>query len=493
MATCTVSGTFLNPQGSAVSGATVRFNIESPVLDATGRLLMPKEITTTTAVDGTWSLDILQSIAGNLSLEINPTSLSPLVRYCFSMVIPATGTATFASCWADSPNFGGQSTSSPLMFSDIGGVLATDQLPPLPATDIWVGDALGLAAPVAMSGDATLSSSGAVTVGTVGGSTAALIHSAELLANTATSANTASAVVQRDGSGNFAAGTITASLSGNATTATSATSFSGSLGGDVQGLQASTQVTGIRGYTVASTTPTDAQVQVYSTATLRYNPVSFSGDVTVIASGAATVASVGGSTAALVHSAELLANAAASANTLSAIVKRDGSGNFAAGTITATLSGSATSFSGNLVGDVTGTQGATVVGAVAGSTAANVHAAELLANAATDANTLSAIVKRDGSGNFSAGTITANLTGNASGTAATITGISTVAHGGTGLATLTDKSVIIGAGTSNVTFVAPGTLGNLLTSDGTNWASTAPAASGSVGPLTNIMSFYRFS
>lgn len=41
---------------------------------------------------------------------------------------------------------------------------------------------------------------------------------------------------------------------------------------------------------------------------------------------------------------------------------------------------------------------------------------------ATDANTASTIVKRDASGNFSAGTITANLTGNASGTAATFTG-----------------------------------------------------------------------
>jgi hypothetical protein len=41
---------------------------------------------------------------------------------------------------------------------------------------------------------------------------------------TATSANTASAIVQRDASGNFTAGTITAALSGNATTATSATS-----------------------------------------------------------------------------------------------------------------------------------------------------------------------------------------------------------------------------------------------------------------------------
>jgi len=39
---------------------------------------------------------------------------------------------------------------------------------------------------------------------------------------------------------------------------------------------------------------------------------------------------------------------------------------------------------------------------------------------ATNANTASAFVKRDDSGNFSAGTITAALTGNASGSAATL-------------------------------------------------------------------------
>jgi hypothetical protein len=50
------------------------------------------------------------------------------------------------------------------------------------------------------------------------------VYDITALMNTAASANTASAIVQRDASGNFSAGTITASLSGNATTATSATS-----------------------------------------------------------------------------------------------------------------------------------------------------------------------------------------------------------------------------------------------------------------------------
>jgi hypothetical protein len=48
------------------------------------------------------------------------------------------------------------------------------------------------------------------------------------------------------------------------------------------------------------------------------------------------------------------------------------------------------------------------------------------------------------------------------------------ADGGTGVSSLTAKSVIIGGGTSPVTFVAPSTEGNVLTSDGTDWVSAAP-------------------
>jgi len=54
----------------------------------------------------------------------------------------------------------------------------------------------------------------------------------------------------------------------------------------------------------------------------------------------------------------------------------------------------------------------------------------------------------------------------------------TVAQGGTSLSTLTANNVILGNGTSAPLFVAPSTLGNVLTSNGTTWQSTAPAASG---------------
>jgi hypothetical protein len=55
-----------------------------------------------------------------------------------------------------------------------------------------------------------------------------------------------------------------------------------------------------------------------------------------------------------------------------------------------------------------------------------------------------------------------------------ISGTVAVANGGTGAATLTANNVLLGNGTSAVQTVAPGTSGNLLTSNGTTWASSAP-------------------
>ena len=192
----------------------------------------------------------------------------------------------------------------------------------------------------------------------------ATITSASKVANsatTATSLNTMGSIVARDSSGNFSAGTITANLTGTST------NFSGSLAGDVIGTQSAT-----------------------------------------------TVSSVGGQTASNVASATILANLSTNLDTINTIVKRDGSGNFSAGTITANLTGTSTNFSGSLIGDVTGTQSNSVVSLIGGQTASNVAAATTLANLSTNLDTINTIVKRDGSGNFSAGTITASLTGSAS-------------------------------------------------------------------------------
>jgi hypothetical protein len=91
-----------------------------------------------------------------------------------------------------------------------------------------------------------------------------------------------------------------------------------------------------------------------------------------------------------------------------------------------TSTGTIANFSGSLSGDVTGTQGATIVSNVGAVTAANVASGVNLANAATPLNSFGAIVMRDGSGNFSAGTISAalvgNVTGNVTGSSGSTTG-----------------------------------------------------------------------
>lgn len=126
------------------------------------------------------------------------------------------------------------------------------------------------------------------------------------------------------------------------------------------------------------------------------------------------------------------ATTATDANTASAIVARDASGNFTAGTITANLTGTASNVTtnANLTGDVTSVGNATTIAAgvivdadinasaaIVDTKLATIATAGKVSNSATtatSANTASAIVARDASGNFTAGTITATLTGNAS-------------------------------------------------------------------------------
>jgi hypothetical protein len=59
-----------------------------------------------------------------------------------------------------------------------------------------------------------------------------------------------------------------------------------------------------------------------------------------------------------------------------------------------------------------------------------------------------------------------------------LTGTLPVANGGTGATTLTANNVILGNGTSAIQFVAPGTSGNVLTSNGTTWTSAVLPAGG---------------
>lgn len=80
----------------------------------------------------------------------------------------------------------------------------------------------------------------------------------------------------------------------------------------------------------------------------------------------------------------------------------------------------------------------------------------------------------------SLGTISTQNANNVNITGGSITGITdlTVADGGTGRSSLTANNIILGNGASAVNFVAPGTLGNILVSNGTTWSSSNVASSG---------------
>jgi hypothetical protein len=62
--------------------------------------------------------------------------------------------------------------------------------------------------------------------------------------------------------------------------------------------------------------------------------------------------------------------------------------------------------------------------------------------------------------------------------AISLAGTLAVSYGGTGSTTLTANNVLLGNGTSALQVVAPGTSGNILTSNGTTWVSSTPAATG---------------
>lgn len=186
------------------------------------------------------------------------------------------------------------------------------------------------------------------------------------------------------------------------------------------------------------------------------------------------------------------ATTATNANTVSAIVARDASGNFSAGTITATLTGNASTVTtnANLTGDVTSVGNATTIAsgvvtsamiadgaivngdinasaAIVDTKLATISTAGKVSNSATtatNANTASTIVARDASGNFTAGTVTAALTGNASTAAAlqTARNINGVAFDGTA-----DITVTAAAGTLTGSTLASGVTASSLTSVGT--------------------------
>jgi hypothetical protein len=100
--------------------------------------------------------------------------------------------------------------------------------------------------------------------------------------------------------------------------------------------------------------------------------------------------------------------------------------------------------------------------------------------------TLSATTGGSGAGTVTSVALTAPAAFTVTGSPVTTTGTLAltysgtpvpVSSGGTGTSTLTTNSVVLGNGTNAVQFVAPGTAGNVLVSDGATWTSGPNAGS----------------
>ena len=168
----------------------------------------------------------------------------------------------------------------------------------------------------------------------------------------------------------------------------------------------------------------------------------------------------------------------ATANTVNTVVHRDSSGNFSAGTITATLVGNVT---GNLTGNVTGT--------VTGN-ATNVDGIIALNNGGTGATTAA-----NARTNLGLGTISTQASNSVSITGGSIAGITdlAVADGGTGGSTATQArtnlGLVIGSDiqpfSNNLTALAAVTSHGFFVKDSAGTAVTRSIAAGDSITVTN--------
>jgi hypothetical protein len=265
----------------------------------------------------------------------------------------------------------------------------------------------------------------------------------------ATDANTASKVVARDASGNFSAGTITATLSGNATNVSGTVAFANGGTGETTRQAAMDALAGAvtsgsylrgNGSDVVMSTIQAGDVPTLNqnttgnatTATTATNLAGGSAGTVPYQSAAGTTAMLAAGTSGYL----LQANGASAPSWVAPTVANNG-------TLTMAVSGTGLSGSASFTANQAGASSFTVT------------------SNATNANTGSTIVARDASGNFSAGTITATLSGNAStatsATSATSATTATTATTANALATGNNYQVnSLGVGTA-----ASGTAGEI--------------------------------
>ena len=395
----------------AESGATARTSLGVPANDGTG-------------ATGTWSI----SISGNAATATDG--------------VVTTGSYADPS-WITSLDDG---KVLPTMTGNSGNYLTTDG-----TNSSWA------AVPSPNNGTLSLSTSGnglsgsaTFTADQAGGSTFTVTSNA-------TNANTANAIVSRDASGNFNAGTITAALSGNASGLSSTLAVtSGGTG----------QTTYTNGQLLIGNTTGSTLTKAALTAGTGITVTNGSGAITIAATNNGTVTSVTG-TAPVVSS-----GGATPAISMAAA--------------TTSVNGYLTSTDWNTFNNKTTNTG-TVTSIIAGTylTGGTITTTGTLAVDATNLNTASKVVARDASGNFSAGTITAALSGNATTSSST--------SGNAASATVLQTARTINGtsfnGSADITITAAATNVNTqLASLGVGTAASGTA--GEIRATDNITAYY---
>jgi hypothetical protein len=281
----------------------------------------------------------------------------------------------------------------------------------------------------------------------------------------ATALNTASTIVARDGSGDFAAGTVTAALSGNSTTATAL---------------ATGRTIGMTGDVVWTSASFDGSGNVTGTATIQANSVALGTDTTGnYVESVANGSYLTGGGAASEGAALTLGVDATNLNTASKVVARDASGNFAAGTITAALTGNAST--------ATTLQTARNIGGVSFNGAADINLPGV--NTAGNQNT---------SGNAATATLAVTTSGNAGSatvlqTARTIGGVSFNGSANINLPGVNTGGNQDTSGTSAISTAATVTTSSAASAFKVPFANTTASTTGNYGLLQDSTATFTYN
>ena len=99
--TCVVSGVLKTPDNQGLSGVTIRANMISPfIYPTTTTVIMNNEVTTTTDVNGAWSLTLVETENNESTMTITidyPSGGGNYRRKDYTVIIPDQASVDFST------------------------------------------------------------------------------------------------------------------------------------------------------------------------------------------------------------------------------------------------------------------------------------------------------------------------------------------------------------------------------------------------------------